>query len=220
MEFAPSAERTIVSLKTSKPKILLFDLGGVIVPWVGMEALANSNNITRAEVSDRFDSSTVFRAFERGQASEADFIAELPRMFDLPDTDINATDITALWNSWVHAPYPGTLDALADLKTRFTTACLSNTNPLHWAHLNTMFSTSGTFHHAFASHEIHEAKPDAASYMKPIEIMNCTVEDIWFFDDTEANIKGAREAGLTVFHVDRNVGVLPLLRELNLLPSA
>ena len=204
-----------MSLKTSKPKILLFDLGGVIVPWVGMEALAASNNITRAEVSDRFDASAIFRAFERGQASEADFIAELPRMFDLPDTDI-----AALWNSWVHAPYPGTLDALAYLKTRFTTACLSNTNPLHWAHLNTMFSTSGTFHHAFASHEVHEAKPDAASYTKPIEIMNCAMEDVWFFDDTEANVLGAREVGLTAFHVDRSVGVLPLLRELGLIPKA
>ena len=199
---------------TNNPKILLFDLGGVIVPWVGMEALAAHNNITRAEVSDRFDASDVFRAFERGKASEADFITELQRIFDLPDTDT-----TSLWNSWVLPPYPGTLDALANLKSRFTTACLSNTNSLHWAHLNTMFSTDETFHHAFASHEIYEAKPDAASYLKPIEMMGCDIEDVWFFDDTEANIDGARKAGLTAFHVDRSVGVLPILRELDLLPQ-
>jgi len=203
---------------TPKPKILLFDLGGVIVPWVGMEALAAHNNITRAEVSDRFDASEIFRAFERGQASEADFIAELPRMFDLPDTNKSDSDIAALWNSWVHTPYPGTLDALAELKTRFTTACLSNTNPIHWAHLNTMFNTDDTFHHAFASHEIHEAKPDAASYLKPIEMMKCDIADVWFFDDTEANIEGARAAGLTAFHVDRSIGVLPRLKALGLLP--
>ena len=205
---------------TPKPKILLFDLGGVIVPWVGTDALAKSNNISRDEVTKRFEGSEVFYAFERGQASDADFLAELPRMFDLPDTDINATDITALWNSWVLAPYSGTLDALALLKTEFTTACLSNTNAIHWAHLNTMFNTHDTFHHAFASHEIHEAKPDAASYTKPIEMMDCAVEDIWFFDDTEANVLGAREVGLTTFHVDRSVGVLPLLKELGLIPKA
>ena len=195
-----------------KPKALLFDLGGVIVPWVGMEALAAYNNITRAEVSDRFDASDVFREFEREQASEADFITELSRLFDLPDTDI-----AALWNSWVHAPYPGTLEVLAELKTRFTTACLSNTNSLHWAHLNKMFSTDETFHYAFASHQILEAKPDAASYLKPVEIMGCQIEDIWFFDDTQANIDGARAVGLTSFQVDRAVGVLPLLKELGLI---
>jgi len=51
---------------TTKPKALLFDLGGVIVPWVGMEALAEFNHITRSKVSDRFDASDAFRAFERG----------------------------------------------------------------------------------------------------------------------------------------------------------
>ena len=39
-----------------KPKILLFDLGGVIVPWVGMEALAKTNDISQREVSKRFAS--------------------------------------------------------------------------------------------------------------------------------------------------------------------
>jgi len=198
---------------THKPKILLFDLGGVIVPWVGMEALAGYSRITREEVADRFAASEVSGAFERGMASEAEFMLELGRMFDLPDTDT-----TALWNSWVLPPFPGTLTALADLKTRFTTACLSNTNAPHWAHLNTMFSTDDTFHYAFASHELHEAKPDAACYLKPIEMMGCAAEDVWFFDDTQANIDAARALGMTAHHVDRTVGVIPLLRELALLP--
>lgn len=198
---------------TTLPKILLFDLGGVIVPWVGMEALAELNNLTRPQVSDRFDDSDLFRKFERGHATEAEFTAELSRIFTLPDTDI-----PALWNSWVHPPYPGTLDALSDLKTRFTVGCLSNTNPLHWAHLNTMFSTDEMFHHPFASHEIGEAKPDAACYTKPLEIMGVTPEDVWFFDDTEANVEAARAVGIRTFHVDRAVGVLPILRELDLIP--
>jgi len=195
-----------------EPKILLFDLGGVIVPWVGLDALAKSNNIPREEVAETFAASTISSAFERGHASDADFLSELSRMFDLPETDI-----AALWNSWVHPPYPGTLDALADLKTRFTTACLSNTNSLHWAHLNTMFKTDETFHFAFASHHMSAAKPDAEIYLKALGRMKCAPEDVWFFDDTEANIDAARDVGLTAFHVDRGLGVLPVLRELNLI---
>ena len=197
---------------SARPKILLFDLGGVIVPWVGLEALADMNNITRDEVAVRFNESEVFSAFERGQASEAEFLTELQRVFTLAETDI-----AALWNSWVLPPYSGTLEALADLKTRYTTACLSNTNSLHWTHLNTMFNIENTFDYAFASHIINEAKPDSLSYKKPIEIMGCKIEDVWFFDDTKANIDGARAVGLTAFHVDRTAGVLPLLRDLGLL---
>jgi len=200
-----------MEIPTAKPKILLFDLGGVIVPWVGLEALAELNNITRTEVSDRLSASGVFNAFERGGASEAEFLDELPRLFILPETDI-----AALWNSWVHPPYPGILEALTELKSRFMSACLSNTNSLHWAHLNRMFSTKETFHYDFASHILKEAKPDAQSYLKSIEKMGCKMTDVWFFDDTQANLAGARAVGLTAFHVDRRVGVLPLLRDLGL----
>ena len=202
----------MISKADNLPKVLLFDLGGVIVPSIGMEVLAEYNDITRAEVSDRFDASEVYRAFERGRASEADFIAELPHMFDLPDGDI-----IELWNSWVLPPYPGTLEALATLKQNFTVACLSNTNSTHWAHLNRMFDLEATFEFAFASQNIHEAKPDAMSYKKPLKIMGVAPEDVWFFEDTAANIRAARAVGITTFEVDRAVGVLPQLRTLNLI---
>lgn len=199
--------------ETHLPKVLLFDLGGVVVPWVGMEALAAFNGLTRAEVSDRFDGSEIFRAFERGHASHAEFADELRRLFDLPDSDV-----PKLWNSWVKPPFPGVLNALADLKTRFTTACLSNTNDLHWTHLNAMFSTSDSFHHAFASHEIREAKPDAASYLLPLERMGVSAKDVWFFEDTTANVEAARALGIQTFQVNRAEGVMPVFQELGLVP--
>lgn len=197
---------------TDKPKILLFDLGGVIVPWVGLIELSRMFDITQDEVNARFAGSEVFAAYERGQTTDAAFLAELTTLFDLPDGDH-----AALWNSWVRPPYPNTLETLAELKTRFTTACLSNTNDIHWAHLNTMFNTDTTFHHAFASNHIGEAKPDAACYTKPLEMMGVEAKDVWFFDDTLANVEAARALGITTFHVDRAVGVLPTLRELSLI---
>jgi len=194
------------------PKILLFDLGGVIVPWVGMEALAKTSDISQRGVSKRFASNDVFSAYERGLVSDADFLAEFPRVFDLPDTDI-----AALWNSWVRPPFPGTLEALTKLKTRFTLGCLSNTNSLHWTHLNGMFSTDETFDFPFASHHLQEAKPDATCYLKALKIMSAAPEDVWFFDDSLGNIEAARDIGMTAFHVDRRVGVMPILRDLQLI---
>ena len=87
----------------------------------------------------------------------------------------------------------------------------------HWAHLNTLFSTHDTFDFPFASHHLQEAKPDRACYTKPLSIMGVDPTDVWFFDDTEVNVEAAREAGLKSFHVDRAVGVLPLLKTLGLI---
>ena len=194
------------------PKILLFDLGGVIVPWVGTEALAAANSITGEQVAARFDSSEILSAYERGLVSDTDFLEELRRVFNLPNTDI-----AALWNSWILPPFPGTLEVLAELKTRFTLGCLSNTNALHWTHLNTMFSTHDTFDFPFASHHLQAAKPDAACYMNALKIMGAAPEVVWFFDDSLANIDAAHALGLTAYHVDRAVGVVPLLKQLKLI---
>ena len=47
--------------------------------------------------------------------------------------------------------------------------------------------------------------------------MDVNPSDIWFFDDTQANVDAANVVGMTAFHVDRTVGVIPLLKELELL---
>ena len=198
------------------PKILLFDLGGVIVPWVGLSALASITGLPRDTVIARFAGSETFRRYERGQTDDAEFIREFKRLFSL--TAPNA-DIPVLWNSWVHAPYPDTARVLAELRPRFTTAALTNTNALHWAHVNQLIDCHASFDHVFASHEIHAAKPDVESYTIPLTAMDTAPEDVWFFDDTMDNIDAARALGMTAFHVDRAVGVIPTLTSLKLISS-
>lgn len=196
----------------TSPKVLLFDLGGVVLPWVGPEALAASHDLTRAQIIDRFEDSDIFNAYEHGEVENDVFTAELANIFDLGDVDV-----AALWNSWVHPPFAGVMDALADLKSHYTLACLSNTNALHWAHVNTMIDIGQVFHHAFASHEIHIAKPDPQSYLIPLRDMGVSADDVWFFEDTKVNIDAAREIGLTVYPVDRTLGVIPVLKRLGLM---
>jgi len=196
----------------ASPKVLLFDLGGVILPWVGPEALAASHGLTRAQVIDRFEGSEIFNAYERGEVENDVFTTELAKLFHLGDVDV-----PTLWNSWVHPPFAGVIDALAKLKPHYTLACLSNTNALHWAHVNAMIDTEQVFHHAFASHEINIAKPDPQSYLIPLQEMGISADDVWFFEDTRVNINAAKEIGLIVHPVDRKLGVMPLLKRLDLI---
>ena len=195
----------------NKPKLLLFDLGGVIVPWVGFEALSESTGLSREDIAAKFEQSDVFSAYECGRVEDDVFLKELKAVFDL-----ESDDLASLWNSWVLPPFPGVIDALRNLKLEFTTACLSNTNALHWAHLNKMFNTDAVFHHAFASHLIQSAKPDAQSYNIVLETIGVDAQDVWFFEDTTVNVKAARTLGMTVHQIDRRFGVLPVLRKLSL----
>lgn len=198
----------------SKPKVLLFDLGGVIVRWVGLDELAKMTDLSRNDVGTRFAASTVFRDYEIGHCGDDVFAEALVTEFGL---NMPLSDAKDLWNSWVQESYDGTKDMLSKLREDYTIACLSNTNALHWGHLPTHINIDDYFDHSFASHLINAAKPDLKSYHIPIRDMGVSPSDIWFFDDTMVNIEAAKTAGMEAYHVDRAVGVIPTLRELGLL---
>jgi len=197
-----------------KSKVLLFDLGGVIVRWVGLEALGQMTGLSRDEVGIRFAASPTFQAYEIGQCDDDIFAAALIADFDL---DISSSDAKALWNSWVQESYPGTKEILTKLREKFIIACLSNTNALHWGHLPIHIKLEDYFDHSYASHLIKAAKPNLDSYQIPIKDMDVSPENIWFFDDTIVNVEAARIAGMHAYHVDRNVGVIPTLQNLGLI---
>ena len=198
----------------STPKVLLFDLGGVIVRWVGLDELAKMTGLSRDGVGDRFAASEIFSAYEIGRCDDDSFVKALIAEFNLEITQDEAKD---LWNSWVQESYDGTKDMLTVLRKDYTIACLSNTNALHWGHLPTHIKIDDYFDYSFASHLINAAKPDLKSYHIPIEKMGVTASDIWFFDDTMVNVEAAKSAGMKAYHVDRDVGVIPTLQELGLL---
>jgi len=197
-----------------RPKVLLFDLGGVIVRWVGLDELAKVTGLTRDSVIDRFAASQVFNDYEVGERSDDVFADELIALFKL---DIPREKAKSLWNSWVQDCYLGTKDALRILRNDYTVACLSNTNALHWEHLKTHIYVDQFFDHSYASHLINAAKPAPKSYHFPLEDMSVDAQDVWFFDDTLGNVQAAEAVGIKAFHVDRNVGVVPKLKELGLL---
>jgi putative hydrolase of the HAD superfamily len=196
--------------------VLLFDLGGVVVPWVGLEALAEREHTSRQAIVEKFEALDVFNAYEIGECENDDFLASFVDLFDL---NIPLGEAAQLWNSWVLPPFAGVIDAIEQLKENYIVACLSNTNDLHWQHLNGLFKTAELFDFDFASHQIKAAKPDPRSYEIPLEKMGVEASRVTFFDDTLINVEAARKLGMTAHQVDRSVGVFPTLKHLGYLEA-
>lgn len=202
------------SINIKKVEVLLFDLGGVIVPWVGIEALENLTSLTRDQVIHHFSNNSVFKKYEIGKCDDDLFAAELNSVFDL-GLNIDATK--KLWNSWVKSPYANTESILQTLRKTYKTACLSNTNSLHWNHLHTLMDMDTSFDIKFASQILNVAKPDANIYNFAVKALDVEPEKVLFFDDTIINVKAAADMGLQALHVDRAVGVVPKLKEIGLI---
>ena len=191
----------------------MFDLGGVVVPWVGFEAVAGLTGLDRETIDDRFQREPALRDYEVGRSSTEDFCAALPRVLDL---DIAPAAVPTLWTSWVLPPFPGVVEAITALRATHRTACLSNTNALHWAHIGRFFDVDAVFDVPMASHLMGMGKPDTEIYAAAVERLGVAAGDVWFFEDTRKNLDAAADAGLRVFPVDRRHGVMPVLRELGL----
>lgn len=198
------------------PKVLLFDLGGVIVRWVGLDELSRMTGLTRDDVGIQFATSPIFKAYEIGECDDDVFADTLIADFNLKLSRVEAKD---LWNSWVQESYTGTKEMLTKLRGKYTLACLSNTNALHWEHLPTHIKLDNFFDHSYASHLINAAKPSPESYQMPIQDMGVTPSDIWFFDDTLINVEAAKSIGMKAYHVDRTLGVIPTLQALDLITT-
>ncbi|CAM3722323.1 HAD family hydrolase [Litorimonas haliclonae] len=194
--------------------VLLFDLGGVIVPWVGIESLMERQGVSRETIVETFAQSETFNAYEAGLCDDLTFTTEMVKLFDM---DMPPEAFAALWNSWVHPPFPNTLETLKTLRQNYTLACLSNTNALHWAHLHEMVQLEDVFDDCFASHIMGVAKPAQRSFQIPLEEMGVSASEVLYFDDTMLNVKAARKQGLETYHVDRHKGVLPILRFLKII---
>lgn len=101
----------------------------------------------------------------------------------------------ALWSSHFSAE-PGMEEAICAIARRHRTVLLSNTNAAHIAHIRENYRVFDHLHAAYLSHELGLMKPDAASYLKVLQIEGRRPEDCIFIDDRAENTEAAAALGV------------------------
>jgi putative hydrolase of the HAD superfamily len=137
-------------------------------------------------------------------------------------------DVRRIHHAFLREERPGVLRVLDALDAAgIETAILSNTNDGHWAR---MFPPSGSpdfpavlrVRHRFGSHLLGVVKPAAAIYEAVTKATGHAPSRVLFFDDVEANVRGARAVGWTAVRVDPDgdtaAQMLGALRTHRLLP--
>ena len=199
------------------PRVVCFDLGGVLVricrswaeasvhaPLPCRNALAFASEAMRSRRKDVVD------RYQRGDLESDAYYLELSRAVD---ELYSITEVEQIHAAWTLTEYPGALPLVQELNRvpEVTTACLSNTNAVHWRRLagedgRTEYPAVLALRHRLASHLLRCSKPDASIYERAratfFEPLVGRPEDIIFFDDLPENIAAASAAGWTAFLVD------------------
>ena len=182
--------------------VVLFDLGGVLVDFGGVEAMKELSGITDDdELWHRWLTCRWVREFERGGCSPEEFAAGVVADWDLP---ITADEYLENFAGWIGGPYPGAGALVADTNAVVVTGCLSNTNAIHTERHFARYTEIHALTHRFFSHELLAVKPDREIFDRVADRLDAPPDRVLFLDDNLVNVEGAREAG---FRSERAKGV-------------
>ena len=198
------------------PKVLLFDLGGVLVDGAGLRELPRllDRPMPPEDLRRKWVASPSVARFETGRCSGHEFADAFIAEWGLTlERDAFLTQFRA----WVGAPYPETAGLLSGLHGRHKLACLSNTNAVHWERLQQMDGLRLVLERHFVSHQLGAMKPAAEVFAHVTRHLGCEPSEIAFFDDGPENVDGATRAGLSAHQTAGPDHLRKVLKDLGLL---
>jgi putative hydrolase of the HAD superfamily len=180
--------------------VLMFDFGNV-VGFFDYSALYHRFGLRLGLSAEQFEAmmhergaSRLGREFERGKLSAEEFAHQMTALAGL---EMSFEEFDAQWADIFTLNEP-VARLVAALKRRGYTLLLgSNTNVLHARFYRRRFQEAlASFDHFVFSYEVGELKPDLAFFTACLDLVGAPAGCCIFIDDCEANVQGAKAAGL------------------------
>lgn len=181
---------------------LLFDVGGVLVEIDFDRVLQRWAELSGAgfsQLKQRFDHGEAYQRHERGEIDAATYFESLRATLGV---ELSDDDFEDGWARVFGAEIRPTVALLPRLAARIPIHLFSNTNPSHHRYWSGRYGTAmRPIARHFISSEMGLRKPERESFEHVARTLGVPVGRILFFDDTAANIEGARAAGMPAVRV-------------------
>ena len=185
---------------STEVQVLLFDLGGVLVEYSGVEGLGAllPTPMSEAEVRSRWSECGQTSAFCLGHIGSQDYSVGFCQTWQI---DLPPEQFLHEFRSWARRLYPGAAELLTSLRMRYRIAVLSNSNEAHWDRTMNELGMAALCDDAISSHHVGLAKPDTHIFQLTLSRLGVEPGRVAFFDDSAANVEAARATGMRAFHV-------------------
>jgi glucose-1-phosphatase len=183
-------------------KVLLFDLGGVILEVSFarvLETWGAHAGIDGTVLQTRFKLDTYYEQHECGELTSARYFATLRESLGIHLTD---EQFEAGWNAIALGEVSGIKSLLLRARKDFPLYAFSNTNFTHLSYISQHYvDVLSVFTKLFTSCELGKRKPTREAFEMVTKEIGVHPHEILFFDDLLENVEGARAAGLQAVHV-------------------
>jgi HAD superfamily hydrolase (TIGR01509 family) len=174
---------------------VLFDVGGVLVEVSGGATLLGwlDQRMTVQQFWSLWLHSPSVRAFETGRIDARHFADALLAELQFK---VDAAHFLDSFTGWPSGLFPGTLEMIRRIPSRYQRALLSNSNVLHWGRVVDEMGLGAIFEHRFASHLMGKIKPDAEAFEHVLTALGYPASQIFYLDDNALNVEAARRIGM------------------------
>jgi len=184
-------------------KNIIFDLGGVIINLDNQRTTEAFVALGLKNIREYFGhgyAASFFKDYEVGKLTDQEFINAVRETGGLSASDQAIVDS---WNALLLDFPPERIALLRKLKDSYRIFLFSNTNALHLAALQEIYtrtfgsgSLEDLFEKTYYSHLLGMRKPDKASYEYILKENGLNGSETLFVDDAIINVEGAEQAGL------------------------
>ncbi len=177
-------------------RAIVFDLGNVLIPfdWKrGYEAFAQASLYPADEVRRRIKETDLFESFELGRVEPRIAAGRISSLLGL---NVTFDQFRRIWSSIFLPESILGEDMLAGLHTRYRLLLLSNTDAIHYGWIRENYPILRHFDDAVLSFELGLRKPEPGIYRDAVARACCEPGEMFFTDDREENVVGARQVGI------------------------
>lgn len=180
----------------TKLRAIIFDIGRVLIRVNvarAMTDLAHGVSLSPEEVWSALERDPRWRDWQEGRISPRDWHLHVSRRLG---SKLSFEQFVEIWNRALD-PTPIHEDAfLAKLAKQYRLAVLSNTDPLHVAHLEKTFGFFELFPARIYSCSVGASKPDPVIYKEALQACKVRAQEALYVDDIPAYVQAASQLGM------------------------
>jgi HAD superfamily hydrolase (TIGR01509 family) len=198
---------------------IIFDFGGVVI---NLDYKLTLNEFKALGLNDiekvytQFSQLPWFDKYDTGEISSETFITGFSKMLT-PGT--SRQQIIHAWNAMLLDFPAERAELLLNLKSRYRTFLLSNTNEIHISYYLDCISEwygkeamNNFFEKTYYSNRIGMRKPNKEIFEFVIRENGLDPSETLFIDDSPQHVEGARKAGLRAYHLQAPETILDILK--------
>ena len=203
---------------TGAPRAIIFDIGGVIIRVqlsLAFSTLGADTGLSAEQVWQAIQTDPSWGDWQEGRMTPRSWYEHLTKKFSLSFT---FDEFSETWNR-VLDPVTILPDALFEtLASRCRLALLSNTDPIHVAHMEATFAFVRHFPVRTYSCQVGSTKPAASIYRHTLQALNVSPNEALYIDDIQEYAAAAALLGMNAFQFTSPSELYAGLARLGLIP--